>query len=289
MTPGVLARVGTMARNALALVDRARYPIDDPSSVVLGLVIDEARQSIAEVGYAELPGFLTTDGVAALSEEAARLAQRAFDSGGMGTAYLELPDEEAFDETHPRRHWMPYSLGAVSYDLHPLDAGLRGIYESDELLRFVEAILERGALYRYADPFGALNLAVMSEGDELQWHFDQTDFVVSLAVRDADVGGNFEVVPKTRSAEDEHYELIGSILAGDTTGVVSVSMTPGTLLIFEGRNSLHRVSPIEGSTSRLVSLLAYDTEPDRVGSELLRAVRYGRTEPYAVPPEAWPV
>ena len=35
----------------------------------------------------------------------------------------------------------------------------------------------------------------MGQGDELQWHFDQTDFVVSLAIRDAEVGGDFEVVP----------------------------------------------------------------------------------------------
>ena len=157
------------------------------------------------------------------------------------------------------------------------------------MLGLLEAILERGPLFRYADPFGALNLAVMGDGDELQWHFDQTDFVVSLAVRDADVGGDFEVAPKTRSADEENYEHVASILGGDDTDVVHVEMTPGTLLVFEGRNSLHRVSPIEGPTSRLVSLLAFDTEPDRVGSELLRAIRYGRTEPFATPPVTWPL
>ncbi len=62
--------------------------------------------------------------------------------------------------------------------------------------RLVEDVLDRGPIYRYADPFGALNLAVMAEGDELQWHFDQTDFVVSLAVQAADAGGDFEVVPE---------------------------------------------------------------------------------------------
>ena len=278
-----------MAAAALALVDRARYPIDEPSSEVFAAVVAEARRSLAEVGYAELPGFITPEGVAALSNEAEELAGRAFTSGGVGTAYLELPDEVAFDETHPRRHWMPYSVSVVSYDLHPLDSGLRAVYESDELLGLLEAILERGPLFRYADPFGALNLAVMGDGDELQWHFDQTDFVVSLAVRDADVGGDFEVAPKTRSADEENYEHVASILGGDDTDVVHVEMTPGTLLVFEGRNSLHRVSPIEGPTSRLVSLLAFDTEPDRVGSELLRAIRYGRTEPFATPPVTWPL
>jgi len=38
-------------------------------------------------------------------------------------------------------------------------------------------------------------------------------------------------------------------------------MEPGTMLLFEGRDSLHRVTPIIGSTPRYVALLAYDTKP----------------------------
>ena len=57
-------------------------------------------------------------------------------------------------------------------------------------------------------------------------------------------------------------------------------MTPGTLLIFEGRHSIHRVSPISrATTTRLVGLLGYDTRPGTMSSELLKLVRYGRTEP----------
>jgi hypothetical protein len=65
-------------------------------------------------------------------------------------------------------------------------------------------------------------------------------------------------------------------------------MRPGTLLVFEGRYSLHRVSPIEGSRWRHVGLLAYDTKPGTMGSDLLRADRYGRTEAFATPPQTWP-
>ena len=70
-------------------------------------------------------------------------------------------------------------------------------------------------VYPYADPLGALNLAVMDDGDQLQWHFDQTDFVVSLAVQDADTGGDFEVAPQIRTADDEHYDDVARVLAGD--------------------------------------------------------------------------
>ena len=150
-------------------------------------------------------------------------------------------------------------------------------------------MLERGPIFRYADPFGALNLAVMGEGDQLQWHFDQTDFVVSLAIQSAEAGGDFEVVPRISSADDERYETSRPCWPASASRVETLPMTPGTLLIFEGRHSLHRVSPVAGSRWRHVGLLAYDTEPGTMGSDLLRADRYGRTEPFATPPAAWPV
>jgi len=53
-------------------------------------------------------------------------------------------------------------------------------------------------------------------------------------------------------------------------------MTPVTLLVFAGRHSMHRVSPIRGGTPRLVALFGYDTMPGTMSSELLKAVRYGR-------------
>jgi hypothetical protein len=65
-------------------------------------------------------------------------------------------------------------------------------------------------------------------------------------------------------------------------------MTPGTLLVFEGRNSLHRVSPVQGRRLRHVGLLAYDTKPGTMGSDLLRSDRYGRTEAFGEPPTNWP-
>jgi hypothetical protein len=129
----------------------------------------------------------------------------------------------------------------------------------------------------------------MVDGDELQWHFDQTDFVVSLAIQAADQGGDFEVAPRIRTADDERYDRVAAVLAGDRGEVVTLPMTAGTLLVFEGRYSLHRVSPVHGPVARHMGLLAYDTVPGTVGSELLRENRYGRTEPFTRAPESWPV
>ena len=54
----------------------------------------------------------------------------------------------------------------------------------------------------------------MNDGDELHWHFDQTDFVVSIAIQSSDAGGDFENAMLIRSADDEHYDDVAAVLAG---------------------------------------------------------------------------
>jgi len=270
------------------LVDLERYPLLHPGSDAHRSCVDDARRQLREKGAAEIPGFVSPTGVAELVRDADALAPRAHASGGQGTAYLEFPDF-SLPAAHPRLHFADYRVRAVAYDITPLSSPLRRLYEWDPLKDLIEAVLCRGPIFRYADPFGALNLAVMGEGDRLQWHFDQTDFVVSLAIQSAESGGDFEVVPRIRSTDDEHYDEVAAVLAGERVRVETLPMTPGTLLIFEGRHSLHRVSPVAGRRWRHVGLLAYDTKSGTMGSDLLRADRYGRTEAFAVPPESWPV
>jgi hypothetical protein len=238
-------------------------------------VVDAGRKQLADTGACEIPGFVRAEALPAFVEDAHRLAPLAHGSGGLGTVYLGFPDE-SFPVDHPRQWLGNYGVGAVAYDLFPEESVIRRLYEWDSLMALVAALLGLDRIHRYADPMGALNLAVMRAGDELQWHFDQTDFVVSLAIQDAERGGDFEVAPQIRSGEDERYDDVAHVLAGERDQVVTLEMTPGTLLVFAGRHSLHRVSPIAGETPRLVALLGYDTKPGTMSSDLLKEVRYGR-------------
>ncbi|MFM7893281.1 MAG: hypothetical protein ACKO8P_05605, partial [Actinomycetota bacterium] len=128
-------------------------------------------------------------------------------------------------------------------------------------------------LYRYADPFGALNVSIMRDGDVLDWHFDMTDFVVSIALQSSDEGGEFENSPRIRDAGEN---AIAALLDGDRSTVRVEPMTPGTLMLFNGRRSMHRVSTVRGTTPRYVALLAYDTKPGTDSTDELKLSRYGR-------------
>ncbi len=277
----------TKTVDLMDLVDLDRYPLSDLAGPVGRAVVADGRAQLAATGAAELPGVINARGIAALVDDARSLTPRAHHSGGEGTAYLEYPDF-SLPAGHPRLRFAPYGVSAVGYDVIPRTSPLRRLYEWDALLGLIAAVLDRGPIYRYGDPFGALNLSVMAENDELQWHFDQTDFVVSLAIQSAESGGDFDVAPRIRTSTDECYPEVGRVMDGSGDGVVTLAMTPGTLLIFEGRHSLHRVSPVKGSRLRHVGLLAYDTRPGTMGSDLLRMDRYGRTEPFPEPPASWP-
>jgi hypothetical protein len=165
------------------------------------------------------------------------------------------------------------SLEVLAYDHFPNSSVLRHLYESDKLLEFIRACLGVEKLYRYADPFGALNVSIMRHGDVLDWHFDMTDFVVSIALQSSTSGGDFENASRIRDA-GEH--AIAELLAGDRTRVRVEPMSAGTLMLFNGRRSMHRVSPIVGEVPRYVALLAYDTKPGTDSTDELKLSRYGR-------------
>ena len=52
----------------------------------------------------------------------------------------------------------------------------------------------------------------------------------------------------------------------------------GTLVFFRGRNSMHRVAPNEGERTRMLAVLAYNSEPGVSLSESARMTFYGRLD-----------
>ena len=92
-------------------------------------------------------------------------------------------------------------------------------------------------------------------------------------------GGAFEYVKDARDADngEMNYEFCGEILDGEVPTKTLV-MDPGTLVLFRGRNSMHRVTPVKGSQTRMLAVLAYNAEPGISLSESARMTFYGRLE-----------
>jgi hypothetical protein len=267
-----------------SLVDIDRYPVTDPGGERTRAVVAEARRSLAERGVAILPGFVREEAVRVIAREAEALRAQAHLEDVWGTPYLVLPDA-SFPEGHPRRTAVHSLTWVIPYDCVSQSSAARALYEWDPLMHFVGEILERGPLYRMADPLGALNLTLMDEGHVQGWHYDNAEFVVSLALQQSEAGGEFECAPFIRSDADEQYAEVARVLAGQAPDrVETYPMVPGTLMVFVGRRSIHRVSPVRGPRPRQVALFAYDTRPDSDSTELFKRIRYGRSEARTPPP-----
>jgi len=245
----------------------SRYRLDDEA------LITWARNQMHTEGVCVLADFVTPVGIDQMVQECTHLAPLAHRSAPRRNPYLTASSNVSSNVSSTSAAVLYDSLEVLAYDQLPTAGALRTLYESSEMLHFIRRCLGLAELFHYGDPFGALNVSIMRDGDMLDWHFDMTDFVVSIALQSAEHGGDFENAPMVRAAGEE---AISALLAGDHTRVRIEPMKAGTLMLFNGRQSMHRVSPIVGATPRYMALLAYDTKAGTNSTDELKLSRYGR-------------
>ena len=249
------------------IVDLDRYPISDPESSAAAALIRTGRERLAAEGVFTLPGLVRPAGLAAMQDEADRLCPEAFrrvdHRNGFPSGMGEITR---------------LSLGCVGYDRMQPDSAMRRLFLWDGLTRFVSEVLERRPCYRSADPIASCMVTEFSPGDELGWHFDPNDGVVTLMLRSAGSGGAFEYVPNVRHREDLPA-IIDDALAGGCEGLRELDVQPGTLTLFNGYRSMHRVAPVSASPSRRMLTLSYDSAPEQHFGEEIRLRFFGRRKP----------
>ena len=258
------------------VVDVDRYPISSLDTPAGDRLLARCRAELAESGACDLPGFLHPAVAAEIAEGSLALRSDAYRTET--THNVEFSGTEAeLTEDDPLRIQVRSAKWGIAQDLLPDDSPLRAVYESDELTSFVGAALRIDPIYRHADPLGALSVMFYDEGDELGWHFDNADFVVTLMLQPPASGGVFEFVPMLRTPEDANPDGVRRLLAGDRSGVRTMSGEAGTLALFRGHWSPHRVTPTVGATPRVNAVLSYAQTPDARLSASGQRLFYGRT------------
>ena len=75
----------------------------------------------------------------------------------------------------------------------------------------------------------------------------------------------------------DSYEGVDKLLKNQIS-YDTLNMNSGTLVLFRGKNSIHRVTPVEGEITRILAVLAYNSEPNISLSETSRMTFYGRLD-----------
>jgi hypothetical protein len=258
------------------LIDLDRYPIHELTSAARVAVVEHARSEMQDDGCCRLSGFVRLEAVERMRAEATALHAQTFWSTQDHNPYFS-PDDDSFPEGHPRRTFQHRETGFINSDLLFPDSVLRRLYDADVLLHFIwECLGTQKPIYRWADPLGRNPYGVTDPGQWLPWHFDGNEFTVSILAQKAERGGVFEYVPNIRRPDFENYEHIAHILAGGRDGVRQLDLVPGDLQIFAGRFSLHRVTPVEGHTTRYIGLPTYVYDPYRMNRAFHSVSVYGR-------------
>ena len=252
------------------VVNFATHPISDPQYE------QACKQQLDQEGVLILKNFLSPTARAAIITEGEHKKTSAFYTNSGHNVYLTQKDAALADD-HPRNKWVHSSKGCITDDQIGLDSPLRVLYDAQQLRSFLAVVLGEDTLYPYADRLSSINLHYASEGQELGWHFDNSSFAITLLLQSPKAGGQFEYVPKLRNASqgDMNYAGVDRVLKGEVEAQAS-PMGAGDLMLFRGRDALHRVTPSQGEITRMLVVLAYNAEPNVSLSESARMTFYGR-------------
>jgi hypothetical protein len=263
--------------DAQEFVDLQRYPIDTVG-VARDALVAEMRAALEVDGCAVLKGFVREERLGDLVAECDRVAVHGHRNFSRTNAYF-TQDRPELPVSHPLRRFYDRSNAFVPADNLGPESILRTIFEMPAFAPFIQAALGEEQFFPYADPLADVIVNLAEAGNGFPWHFDTNNYTVTLAIQNAESGGDFEYSPRLRTSTDENYAGVEAVLDGDDRLIHRLRLEPGDLQIFKGRYSLHRVTPLAGARLRYVGIFSFVEEPGMVGSPERTRQLYGRVLP----------
>ncbi len=257
-------------------LDLARYPLHRPDCSSTQSLAASCQRDYSELGMFNLPELVSTD---ALRECIAGIRPLLDTDSYVHCRDHNIYFDDGFSELdfdHPALSKLHTENRKICAD-QLTDNLITKIYEWQPLINFIATVLEKPQLHTMDDPLARINVMEYSAGQILNWHFDRAEFTTTLLLQNASSGGEFQYRAELRSDEDPNYDGVGLMLAGQDDQVKTLSLNPGTLNVFQGRNSAHRITPVSGTESRIIAVFAYYETPSAAFSDDERLYFYGRT------------
>lgn len=254
------------------IVDLARYPVTVPEAWRIQAA--RYRTELEHNGVVLLKGFLTA---AVIDETVAdispRLPEAFFKQRELPVA-TTLPD---LPDGHPARAPQAHEMLVIATDQLAEDGPLRRVYSAHAVCAAIASIVGLPELHPCDDPLISVVVTAMGGGQGQGWHFDDNDFVASILLQEPARGGQFEYVPGLAGSSGIDFDAVGRVLDGDHQQVRRLRVTPGTLALFRGSDTLHRVAPVSGAFHRLIALLSYHSQSGMVFGETVQRNNTGRS------------
>ena len=220
--------------------------------------------------------FISPKGLIKLQKEAAELKPNSYKSSSEYNVYVSDYDHKFLPES-PRNRIMSTTKKCIPNDLIPKDSILQILYDSSFLKDFFCELLDKENLYPYEDSLSSININYYDKGDALGWHFDNSDFTITLLVKNCTKGGVYEFFNDIRYKDGkEDYEFVEKILDNKIEGT-KVKSFEGDLMVFKGNKSIHQVTPVEEG-ERILVTFNYNEKMGVSLSEKSRKTFFGRVK-----------
>ena len=238
------------------IVDLGRYPLDRLESAQGQTLVSRCQKALALDGMFNLAGLIRPEMLEQMVLELKPVIESsAFTHRRRHNVYF-LPEVEGLDPDHPALQEFETVNHTICADQIP-DSALVKLYLWPPLADFLAAVMQKPALYPMDDPLACLNVMTYRDGEALNWHFDRSEFTTTLLLQAPTEGGNFEYRTGLRSDHDPNYEGVGAFLQHSDPDQKELIVDPGTLNVFRGKNTLHRVTPVKGSRDRIIAVFSY--------------------------------
>lgn len=257
------------------IIDLSKYPLDRPGAPSFADLVARCRAALAAEGMFTLDGFMTPEAVAAALEPLGpKFETESFLHKRQHNIYFR-DHVDGLAPDHPAlalRETANRTLCADQLGESPLIA----LYEWPPFAAFLAAVMEKPALHPMADPLARVNVMTYRAGEALNWHFDRSEFTTTLLLEAPQAGGEFEYRRDLRTDGDPNYDGVARLLRGDDPDARRISLNPGALNVFRGKNTPHRVTPPEGARNRTIAVFSFYETPGVAFSEEERRGFYGR-------------
>lgn len=254
------------------IVDFVSHPISKQGFIA------QCRTTLDQDGVLMLSDFIKPSAVDAMLVEGKAGLDQAYFCAQSHSVYL-TPPNPSYSDSHPLNHKVVSSKGCICDDAIGKNSPLRTLYDAPEFRSFVASVTGQAELYSYADSLSSINIHYASRDQELGWHFDNSSFAITLLIQKPDAGSTFEYITNLRNAAsgEMNFEGVAALLNGELKPD-ALCMEAGTLVLFRGRDSIHRVSPNESDKTRMLAVLAYNEKAGVELSESARMTFYGRLD-----------
>jgi hypothetical protein len=253
------------------IIDVQHHPIED-----VGTYAMHCRRELKKNSILILNNFITKNALLELQHEADTLHDKAFYCSQNHNVLLTEKNVR-LKEAHPCNIEVTSDKGCVPHDLIPPNSHLRTIYTSEKFQRFIQSVFAVEKIWPYSDPLSSINLNYYEEKQQLGWHFDNASLAITLMIRPSESGGIFQFVMGARDIEKNtiNVPLLDSVLHNKTS-INELNMEAGSLVLFYGCNTLHRVTPVTSQKPRVLATLNYNLEKNIKLSENARVTFFGR-------------